>query len=390
MYRFTKEIPITDNNSVSKDRDYIFCTIAVLLCVRHVLQILHFSVIASVLFKLLYIAVFAFLLYTFFKKFKARQPLLQVLFFIVCLVGIAWVLVQLLTKYPEYLQSSATFLLATPLLFSCDSINISRKDSLLFFKLLTVVALVLAFSIFIPSNYKNGELLLYTLNGNQSGLLYMSVFTGIFTYRQLERKRLLVTVLLAFLLYGCWLSASRASFLVCLFCILSSVLFKKAPSFRDKFLKIAFLLVILVPLFSAALVNLVGENFEILGGSLFTGRDRLWSQVIEGLKKDPFGMNIYTVVTSDNGRRLGAHNVLLDVAWKYSLPIGMIFFSSIIYMSKQIQKKLTSRDSAVVIACFISGLIHMTYEASIISGALDYTLYFLLSIFCGIGLLNKD
>lgn len=390
MYRFAKEIPITDNNSVSEDRDYIFCTIAVLLCVRHVLQILHFTVIASILFKLLYVAVFAFLMFTFIKKFKARQPFLQVIFFIVCLVGISWVLVQLLTKYPEFLQSSATFLLATPLLFSCDSIHVSRKDSVLFFNLLCIVAVVLAFSIFVPSNYKNGELLLYTLNGNQSGLLYMSVFMGIFTYWKLARRRPFILLLLAFLLYGCWRSNSRASFLVCILCVLFPLLFKKVPKFTDKILKLALVLLILIPMFSTALVNLIGEDFEVLGGSLFTGRDRLWAQAFEGLRSDPFSIKLSNVITSDNGRRLGAHNTLLDVAWKYSLPIGIIFFSSIIYMSKQIQKKLTSSESVVIIACFIGGLIHMTYEASIISGALDYTLYFLLSIFCGIGLLNKD
>ena len=53
-------------------------------------------------------------------------------------------------------------------------------------------------------------------------------------------------------------------------------------------------------------------------------------------------------------------------------------------------RPMAEKSRAVITACLIGGLAHMTFEASIIAGALDYTLYFLLSLFCGLALGRRN
>ena len=45
--------------------------------------------------------------------------------------------------------------------------------------------------------------------------------------------------------------------------------------------------------------------------------------------------------------------------------------------------------SAVIAATLVAGIIYMTFEASLIVGALDYSLYFLISTFAGVALLDE-
>ena len=83
-------------------------------------------------------------------------------------------------------------------------------------------------------------------------------------------------------------------------------------------------------------------------------------------------------------------NTMLDIAWDFSLPTAVFFLIGLISTGRMLlNENKEKRLSCVPFACFVAGLLHMTMEASLITGALDYTLYFLLAIFCGKALLDS-
>jgi hypothetical protein len=127
-------------------------------------------------------------------------------------------------------------------------------------------------------------------------------------------------------------------------------------------------------------------NFD--ANALFTGREVIWPYVLEVVFDHPLSMRVDEVVLDHYGGDLGAHNAWLDIAWKYSLPVAVLFLIAIFNMGKWIVKKSNTPNSSVLISCFICGLIHMSFETSIISGALDYTLYFFIALLGGVAIIG--
>ena len=386
----TVQKPLQASQSVEK-RNFIFCIVAFLLCLRHILQILGFSSIASTIFKVLYVLVFVFLAIAILQKIQIRQTLGSFLFFLIFLLFYAWLVVNLFFLYRQYLEPSITFLLALPLLFCNRAVTLSKKDALVFFYCLSAVATLLVIFAFIPSAYKNGMLMLYTSNENQSGLLYMSIFLGIYTFLFIaKRKNVFLWALALGLLYGAFKTGSRASFTACVLCNVLSVLLFLLPRWKKAVLIVFMTLFLILPFAVTLLVEQLGVDFEFMGSSAWTGREEIWPHVIETVSEDPFSMRLGQSVAHNYSTELGAHNALLDVAWKFSLPIAVIFFIGLFAMGRLLHKvNAENRCSGVLLSCFAAGLLHMAMEASLITGALDYTLYFLLAMFCGIPLLRE-
>ncbi len=361
-------------------RNILFCAICVLLCARHVLQILGFSTIASFLFKLLYVAVFVFLcdilVRAIIRSKETKEARRFLLFFSLVFACLIYLCIRLFLHFPSHLEASVTFLLALPLLACFDMVKLSKKDARLFFYLMLVIAVILAVAVFIKSSYRDGLLLLYAPNPNTSGLLYMSVFLALYSFLFLNKKHILGWLVLAALLYGCWQTESRAAFIACIACILLSFLSHKNIKIGKIFVIAALVVFVLLPLLAPALLT------KILGEGILTGREIIWPHLLGQVLDDPFTMKIDRIAYADVlGNDLGAHNVWLDIAWKYSLPIAIVFLFVFLFSCKSIYRKTSSHRYAIIAAVFVSGLIHMSFEASLIAGALDYTLYFLLTLF---------
>ena len=87
---------------------------------------------------------------------------------------------------------------------------------------------------------------------------------------------------------------------------------------------------------------------------------------------------------------LNAHNVWIEIGWNFSLEVSVIFVIALLYMSHHLLVSLVGKErSAVIAATLVAGIIYMTFEASLIVGALDYSLYFLISTFAGVALLDE-
>ena len=359
-------------------RNYIFIIVTIILCLRHILQLIGLSGIASTLFQLLYIVTALFMAAGLIKALlrNTAQSLL-ILFLGLCVMAyLAW---NLLFRYSAYLEPSLPFVLTFPLIFSFDKLSVSEKEAKLFFRGIITIGILLSVLVFVPSGYKNGILLLYTLNGNQCGLLYMVIFWGVAVYQFLrEKKNWLLYIVMALLFFGCWRTESRTSIISCVLLVVLVILLNKSPGKKKTAFISAMVAFVVIPFVVSFLVEWLGADFEILGASAWTGREDLWPEVIETLLAEPLGIKVHRVVRDFYGTDLGTHNAWLSVAWKYSVPVAFVFIASLFYMGRHILQCSMKKRGAVLLGCFICGLLHMSFEAAIITGALDYSLYFLM------------
>ncbi len=344
------------------------------------------------MFKLLYVCAFAVLAVCFWDKVKIGKINSSNALLIITMLAVTFIVVFVFIKHPSYLESSATTLITLPLLLCIDSLRITKKESKLYYMLLVPIAIILIVAVFIKSNYQYDTLVLYTGNSNQSGLLYMCVFIGIFVYQFLNKANILILLLEVGLLYGCWLTQSRTAFFACIFTVALTFLIYYLPRIKKFVLIGAFVAMIITPLAMGPFSLMFDGDITIMGSSIFTGREFIWPEVLKNLFSSilsPFVFRIDQMAyQSSYGIDLGAHHVMLDIAWKYTVPMAVIFLAAVWLTGKRLTKHFENRKSSVVVACMVAVLLHMTMEASIIGGALDYTLYAMLNIFCAVSMLD--
>ena len=376
----------------NKKYRYLFCCLVMLLCGRHTLQLLGFSSIASIMFKMLYIVAFLTLAVCFWDKIKCGTINSTNSMLLLVTLCVAFIFFVLLLKFPSKLEASATLLITLPLLLCLSVFKITRKEAKLYYICLIPVAIILVASTFFSSGYENGILVLYTSNSNQSGLLYMSVFMGIFIYQFLNKINFLMVFLEIGVLYGCWLTQSRTAFFACLFLVALSVLLYFVPKLRKPVLILVFVAMIAAPFLIDVMTRFLDKDLVIMGTSIFTGREKIWPTILKNIFSSinsPFTFNVDKMAyPNEFGRELGAHHVMLDIAWKYSVPVAVVFLAALVSVGRSAFAYFEDKKSSVVVACMVAALLHMTMEASIIGGALDYSLYFILNILCALSMLQ--
>ena len=344
------------------------------------------------MFKMLYIVAFLTLVVCFWDKIKCGSINSTNSMLLLVTLCVAFIFFVVLLKFPSKLESSATLLITLPLLLCLSVFKITRKEARLYYICLIPVAIILVASIFFGSGYEDGVLVLYTGNSNQSGLLYMSVFMGIFVYQFLNKINFLMVFLEIGVLYGCWLTQSRTAFFACLFLVALSVLLYFAPRLRKPVLITVFVAMILAPFSIGVLNKIFDSDLTIMGTSIFTGREKIWPAILKNIFSSinaPFTFNVDKMAyPNEFGKELGAHHVMLDIAWKYSVPIAVVFLASLVSVGRSAFAYFEDKKSSVVVACMVAALLHMTMEASIIGGALDYSLYFILNILCALSMIQ--
>lgn len=365
------------------NKSCLFTAIAIVLCSRHILQLLGFSRIASMLFEVLYILTAAYAAIYILRGTVWKFRRFDCIYLICGWMALLIMLRNILIRYFSYWQEAMTFLLIFSILLSIDTIFIDEKATKIFFRGIILIGIVLAVLVFVPSGYENGDLVLYTGNGNQSGLFYMSIFGGVFVYQYLYKRHWFLFGLMMCLMYGCWQTHSRTSIMGCFLIICCSVVISRKNIFGRNIYVSVMVFFIVLPFMISILVRLLGENFQIFGISAWTGRDVIWPYAIEKLMENPFVFRINEVLYELNGGDLGAHNVWLTVAWNYSLPVAIIFIISLFRLGKSLFADNRTKEVSVLIAYFVGGVWHMSFESSILVGALDYSLYFLLTLLSG-------
>jgi len=377
---YSKQLP--------KARHWIFLLLAILLCGRHLCLLVGLNSIASYLFMALFAVSVLFLFTSLLEKIEKQESLVKKIVFFIEIVSFVWLFCSLILSYTAYLKMASTFLIAFPILICFDAITATPRSAEIYFTALKFVAIGLSLSILIPSNYNEGILFLYTANGNQSGLLYMSVFLGNFIGQSLKKRNVFDWLLNVALLVGCYLTQSRTAFFVCIIVTIISMVFSKASKFNYVLIFGGVAIFFFLPFFIKPISGFLESILGFLEDSLFTGRENIWPRILSVRMNEPWGIKIDQVVADHYGTDLRAHNVWLDVAWNFSLPMAAIFLCAVIAVGYYIGKQAKTHQAVTLASCFFGFLLHMTFEASLLSGALDYTLYFLISFLSGITILN--
>ena len=177
---------------------------------------------------------------------------------------------------------------------------------------------------------------------------------------------------------------SRTSIACCVLVVLVYLVFKhKSKPFSSIIIILIMTMFVCLPFLVVYVLPRLGININ----AITTGRDGIWLKVISESFASPFKANFTDPIfpySVTYGQQINAHNVLLELTWRYSMPIGVFF---IIFMFLIISKtnKLVGRNrfSMMLFATLIICLVHMCFEASLISGALDFSLYIVLPLVMG-------
>lgn len=361
------------------------------LFARMFLLILGFKEIASALFMLIHVLALLigvkYVVHVFAKGLKRERFAPLVIFAIMALyIGAVYLVNRLRPVSLEELP--VTLLIVCLLIAALDGSIIYQTVFKFYFKCSIVASVVLTFAAFIPDFYKEGSLLLYTANENQAGIIYMCMFMNMMVYLQLK-KRFSLSYFLVILVslgtfIGCCMTHSRTSIACCVLVVLVYLVFKhKSKPFSSIIIILIMTMFVCLPFLVVYVLPRLGININ----AITTGRDGIWLKVISESFASPFKANFTDPIfpySVTYGQQINAHNVLLELTWRYSMPIGVFF---IIFMFLIISKtnKLVGRNrfSMMLFATLIICLVHMCFEASLISGALDFSLYIVLPLVMG-------
>lgn len=282
-----------------------------------------------------------------------------------------------------------TLLVVCFLISSSDGSKASYQTLQLYFKVASVASAALIVALLFPHFYNSGVLILYTTNPNQAAIIYMAMFMNMLTYVVSKKRstvvRILITMLCIGLFIGCCLTESRTSIACCIIAVIVYLLCKKVKKPPSSVLA-------RVVIVSYALFPIIVEfAFSALGldvSELLTGRDGIWEKVISSTIRNPLDAHFTESIISEGSyyvENLSAHNVFLELVWKYSLPTG-ILFAIFIYMIFDKTSAFLSKGKVptMLFATFVACLLHMCFEATLISGALDFSLYIVLPLVLGL------
>ncbi len=272
-----------------------------------------------------------------------------------------------------------------------DGSAVSKTVFKLYFRCSAFTSVVLIAAMLVPSFYKSGTLRLYTSNENQAGLLYLCMFLNMILYLQLKKRfsvsYFMVLLVAAGTFVGCCMTRSRTSILCCVLAVLVYLIFKrKSKPFSDAAIWILVASIVLLPLLVVYVLPRVGIDLSVI----ISGRDEIWAKVLTTTFESPFTANFTDDIfpeTITYGQEINGHNVLVELIWRYSLPVG-VFFVIFVYLILSKINTLVGRNrfSIMLFAGFTTCLLHMCFEASLISGALDFSLYIILPLAMGFNL----
>ena len=330
---------------------------------------------------------------------KKRISFRQFAISFVCITLVTWTIIATWQNAGDgELIKTFTFATFAGFAYSMEYVNLSRDTCKRYYKWVTIVSVLLVLSIIVPGNYSAGKLVLYAVNSNESGTIYMSLFinlfAGVIMYKRKPSNNFLMILLLIGVFYGCWCTGSRSAIIACLVCLVLTLVFRAKPKYLPWILTAAFILAIAFPIISSSFADLLGQDFEILGETVFTGRDIIWGNVLEELRETPlkmhFGEKVPTKGFAYYGKGLNSHNSILEIMWRYSVPIGIVFLIMFYMLIRRLIAVVDAKKYAPIMAGFCAAIVHMSLEASLFVSALDYTLYFILPLFIAVSLSKKD
>ncbi len=201
------------------------------------------------------------------------------------------------------------------------------------------------------------------LNPNTVAMLSMFLLIYIFqsidfyiNNKKIKRAIQIITVI--FVSWNIWITEGRSSIVTAVAFIWCVIFLKnKFASKHMKIYLIVLVISIIIPIIYVAMYNsrfMVGET--ILGKSLYSGRESIWSDVIGLILDNPiFGSSNKTVFS---GGYLSAHNSLLAILCYYGV-LGFLAYTSVCYISF---KALNSNRNFISMFAILCLVFTMTFE----------------------------
>lgn len=330
-----------------------------------------------------------FLLFLSLAIFSFGERKIYFLHFVVIL-SLFFIVLFLRGKVLVYREDVIVFALS---LFALPTVCYDKKNfyasKTLYSIYVLLTSILLVAGAFRSSNYVSGELVYYTANANQSGIIVLCYFVNMFYICSDDGmkciwQKLLYNGVLVGLAYAIVRTKSRTVIIAMMIMVLHSVVTRivRKPL---KGVVYAFLFVsLLLPFFINLISRWLGADFLLLGESVLTGREVVWKNAADILLSRPFVTHIGSAVPIDSiayyGQGLGCHNAFLEISWRYSFVVTGMLFACLLLTIRKIFKETSVATQRKIVPILLASLWHMSFESSLLVGAFDYTLLMLIPV----------
>ena len=260
--------------------------------------------------------------------------------------------------------------------------------------MMTIASICLLLTMLLGRNWNDGRLLYYTDNGNQSALLLMCYFLNIYIFRvnsKNKKRDFLYNILMIGLFLGIISTNSRTALIAILVLISLFLLGKLKIKALKRITYILLFVAFFLPFIISIIMTVIPKDFTLFGQTIYTGREIVWANVTKEILINPFKIHVGEIVPTTGmeyyGEGLNAHNVFLEISWRFSPFVAILFFTMFYKTIKYIIKMASELTIKTILPLLCSVFIHMTFEASLFVAALDYSLLIFLPI---IILVSKD
>lgn len=230
-------------------------------------------------------------------------------------------------------------------------------------KILITLGVIVIFSLFLYSfpysnNYR--QYAATKINPNTLGMFMMFFFMIICILGDFKTLKSKVVLLLLFILsfFGMYNFESRGTTLA-LCCFALMLIIPQKIYNRKRFISIVILLLIVGTAFPFIYLSLYnnGYNLVIFGKSLFTGRERIWSNMFSLMEGNPlkilFGLGSKTILWEND---LNVHNNFFNIIVNFGIIGFILFYGLIIFQIWKAAKYIsnpTIKKSLIMFVCSV-------------------------------------
>lgn len=213
---------------------------------------------------------------------------------------------------------------------------------------------------FISFYDKNGSL----INNNTVSLIFVALYIHLsaFLLKRCTKPRIIALfILFAFCFVSVYVLGCRSAMLFFVLYVFLIIFSKKIATRNISIRKlcITFLIISFIfPLLYIFLYNQIG-NFEIMGKSMFSGREIVWLEAYKHIQNSPlFGSGTEFIINYGNSATMSTHNMLLGL-WKNLGIVPVISFVSFYVLDNgpKIEKNIMISKIAIIIIAFFESFL---------------------------------
>ncbi len=372
----------------SKDGDASTALLYLMLFVaffRETLVLLGVSALSTVLYYAMIVIVAAICGIVILRMFNTKIEIRYILQFVVgVLICVFLLLSNLLSPNFSFSQNGSQMIgiMLLTVFLCCEwiiPVNKGVVDCFLWLNFLTSV--ILAFGMLLGSNYLGSNLIYRYASTNQAGIITMLVAIQLalqfLVYKKRQNRLVCILTAVMFLLMtvACYLTRSRACLItVILFLFVLIVFGTKKKAVRV--ISIVLLAVaVLFPLIWVAFFELMGENTDLMlfGKPIFSGRETIWINIIDSVFELPFNLHISELIEGSVTDH-SAHNAFWELIWSYSIWFVAVYFGFICSKVTDSYKSVKGKITLAFFVALIVLFLHMCFETTMISGAVNFTI----------------